>query len=73
MHSAERFSMAPMPCSPPSPCCALCLQHARVGVVQRLGADHPNTLQTVGNLAKLLNAGGDAAAAAALRERFGCT
>ena len=37
-----------------------------------LGADHPETLKTANNLAKLLNKAGDAAAAAALRERFGC-
>ena len=37
-----------------------------------LGADHPSTLKTANNLAKLLNKAGDAATAAALRERFGC-
>ena len=42
------------------------------GFERTLGADHPETLRTVNNLADLLNKAGDAAAAAALRERFGC-
>ena len=47
-------------------------ERALAGQERALGADHPETLDTVHNLAILLNAAGDAAAAAALRERFGC-
>ena len=42
------------------------------GNERTLGPDHPETLITVDNLARLLNKAGDAAAAAALRERYGC-
>ena len=47
-------------------------ERALAGRERTLGADHPHTLGTVNNLAGLLNQVGDAAAAAALRERFGC-
>ena len=47
-------------------------ERALAGQERALGADHPDTLQTVNNLADLLNDTGDAAAAAALRERYGC-
>ena len=48
-------------------------ERALAGQERALGADHPDTLSTVNNLAFLLGDGlGDAAGAAALRERFGC-
>ena len=47
-------------------------ERALAGRERALGATTPDTLMTVGNLANLLNETGDAAAAAALRERFGC-
>ena len=47
-------------------------ERALAGKERALGADHPSTLKTVNALAILLNEAGDAAAAAALRERFGC-
>ena len=46
-------------------------ERALAGRERTLGADHPHTVGTVNNLAGLLNQVGDAAAAAALRERFG--
>ena len=48
------------------------IERALAGRERALGADHPDTLRTVESLAILLNESGDAAAAAALRERFGC-
>ena len=45
-------------------------ERALAGQERALGADHPDTLMTVNNLADLLNDTGDAAAAAALLERF---
>ena len=50
---------------------AMC-ERALAGFERTLGADHPSTLMTVKNLADLLNEIGAAAAAAALRERYGC-
>ena len=47
-------------------------ERALAGFERMLGADHPSTLATVNILAELLNDIGAAAAAAALRERFGC-
>ena len=43
------------------------------GKERALGPHHPDTLRAVNNLANLLNKAGDTTAAAALRERFGCT
>ena len=47
-------------------------ERALAGKERTLGADHPDTLKTAENLANLLNKAGDAAAAAALRERYSC-